>query len=290
MPNSMTGYGRCLLENETLAQHWEVKSVNGRHLELKWRLPAAVRSLETRLEKTARRFATRGRVEISLSLRAPVIGVSARLDTEAAQAMLDGLSALARSRGDLFEPDYNALLAVPHLWGHVEEEPDEDVVAHLEAGLTLALEDWNESRAAEGRLLAADLSSRIELLEEWTGLLTERAPEIREDRADALRDRLTEALTPTELDEGRFLQEVAILIDRLDVSEELTRLNAHLTRLRELLRDGTDVGRRMDFTLQECFREINTCGSKLSDINFSRIVVDIKNELEKCREQSQNLE
>ena len=107
-----------------------------------------------------------------------------------------------------------------------------------------------------------------------------------------LRERLSEALAAVngELEEGRFLQEVVILADKLDVSEELTRLHAHLERLRALLDLGTDAGRRLDFTLQECFREIATCGNKIQDAQTSRLVVDFKNELEKCREQVQNLE
>ena len=162
----------------------------------------------------------------------------------------------------------------------------------LEEGLALALEDWNEARSAEGRSLATDMHSRILRMEEWTGLIAERAPSIKEERANALRDRLSEALAQSgqELEEGRFLQEAVILADRLDVSEELTRLNTHLSRLHDLLQSGGDAGRRLDFTLQECFREINTCGNKLPDVQLSRMVVDFKNELEKCREQVQNLE
>ena len=136
------------------------------------------------------------------------------------------------------------------------------------------------------------MHSRILRMEEWTGLIAERAPNIKEERANALRERLSEALSQNgqELEEGRFLQESVILADRLDVSEELTRLNTHLARLHDLLQTGGDAGRRLDFTLQECFREINTCGNKLPDVQLSRMVVDFKNELEKCREQVQNLE
>ena len=107
-----------------------------------------------------------------------------------------------------------------------------------------------------------------------------------------MRERLSEILAQQggELDESRFLQEVVILTDKLDVTEELTRLRTHLDRLRELLNTGKDAGRRLDFTLQECFREINTCGNKTPDVQLSRLVVDFKNELEKCREQVQNLE
>ncbi len=293
MLRSMTGFGRCLVENDYTTQQWEVKSVNSRHLDLKWRLPLSVRSLEPRLEKVVRRYASRGRVDVSLVLQyAPGNTPAMRFDMVQAAAMIDNLQALADSRGDSYVPDFNALLQIPSLWGDSGEELDEEMARCLEEGLALALEDWNEARSAEGRSLATDMHSRILRMEEWTGLIAERAPNIKEERANALRERLSEALSQNgqELEEGRFLQEAVILADRLDVSEELTRLNTHLARLHDLLQSGGDAGRRLDFTLQECFREINTCGNKLPDVQLSRMVVDFKNELEKCREQVQNLE
>ncbi len=293
MLRSMTGFGRCLVENDYTTQQWEVKSVNSRHLDLKWRLPLSIRSLEPRLEKVVRRYASRGRVDVSLVLQyAPGNTPAMRFDMVQAAAMLDNLQALADARGEAYVPDFNALLQIPSLWGDSGEELDEDTARCLEEGLALALEDWNEARSAEGRALATDMHSRILRMEEWTGLIAERAPNIKEERANALRERLSEALSQNgqELEEGRFLQEAVILADRLDVSEELTRLNTHLARLHDLLQTGGDAGRRLDFTLQECFREINTCGNKLPDVQLSRMVVDFKNELEKCREQVQNLE
>ena len=293
MLRSMTGFGRCLVENIHTIQQWEVKSVNSRHLDLKWRLPLPVRSLEPRLEKVVRRFASRGRVDISLTLQyAPGEVPVARFDAGQANAMLDSLYSLAQARGDDFTPDYGALMQIPSLWNDTSDEMDEDVTTSLEEGLALALEDWNEARAAEGRALATDMHSRILRMEEWTGLIAERAPAIKEERANIMRERLGEALAQNgqELEEGRFLQEIVVLADRLDVSEELTRLSTHLARLHDLLQAGRDAGRRLDFTLQECFREINTCGNKLPDVQLSRLVVDFKNELEKCREQVQNLE
>ena len=293
MLRSMTGFGRCLVESEGFTQQWEVKSVNSRHLDLKWRLPMSVRSLEPRLEKVVRRFASRGRVDISLTLQyTGGTGPAPRFDAMQAEAMLDSLKELAARRGEPFTPDYNALLALPGLWGDAGDEVDESLTLALEEGLSLALEDWNDARAAEGRALARDMHSRILRMEEWTGLIAERAPEIKEERFAVLRERLSEALAAVngELEEGRFLQEMVVLSDKLDVSEELTRLHAHLERLRDLLEIGTDAGRRLDFTLQECFREIATCGNKIQDAQTSRLVVDFKNELEKCREQVQNLE
>ena len=251
MLRSMTGFGRCLVESEGFTQQWEVKSVNSRHLDLKWRLPMSVRSLEPRLEKVVRRFASRGRVDISLTLQyTGGTGPAPRFDAMQADAMLDSLKELAARRGETFTPDYNALLALPALWGDAGDEVDEGLTLALEEGLSLALEDWNDARAAEGRALARDMHSRILRMEEWTGLIAERAPEIKEERAAVMRERLNEALEAVNgLDENRFLQEITILADRLDVTEELTRLHTHLARLHELLDAGTDAGRRLDFTL-----------------------------------------
>lgn len=293
MLRSMTGFGRCLVEDGDIIQQWEVKSVNSRHLDLKWRLPVFVRSLESRLEKVVRQHAHRGRVDISLMLQ---YSGNARpapaFDAQQASAMLDALQQLARQRGESFMPDYNCLLSLPMLWGDAGDEVAEELAQRLEEGLALALEDWNEARAAEGHALALDMNARVLRMEEWSGIIEERAPAIKEERSANVRERLTEILAQqgADLDEGRFLQEIVILADKVDVSEEVTRLRTHLDRLRELLQAGKDAGRRLDFTLQECFREINTCGNKIPDMQLSRLVVDFKNELEKCREQVQNLE
>ena len=277
MLRSMTGFGRCVMEDADWTQTWEIRSVNNRHLDLKWRLPLQARGLESRLERVVRRFAARGRMEITLTLQQRGAAANLRFDAAQASAMLDQVAALADLHGDTFEPDYNALFAIPTLWERESEDGDDEMEERLEEGLIAALEDWNESRETEGAALA-----RVD----------ERAPEIKEERFAVLRERLSEALAAVsgELEEGRFLQEMVVLSDKLDVSEELTRLHAHLERLRDLLEIGTDAGRRLDFTLQECFREIATCGNKIQDAQTSRLVVDFKNELEKCREQVQNLE
>lgn len=296
MLRSMTGFGRCFVESPLVNQQWEIRSVNGRYLDIKWRLPQAARCLEPSLEKTVRRHASRGRLDIALTLDFPgPEAPGAAFDARLAEAMLNSVAALAARRGDAFTPDYTSLLAIPYLWREQNLEDaggGEDFGTVLERGLVLALEDWNESREAEGAQLGRDLEGRVAQMESWTAIIAASAPEIREERIGALRERLQQILSgcEAELEEGRFLQEIVILTDRLDVSEELTRLVAHLDRMRRLLGGMADAGRKLDFTLQECFREINTCGNKLQDADLAAIVADFKNELEKCREQAQNLE
>jgi len=293
MLRSMTGFGRCFLEEEHWTQVWEIRSVNGRHLDVRWRLPAQARAFEPVLEKLVKRHAARGRLEISLFLQ--MQRESARnisFDEDQADAMLEALASFAASRGDDFTPDYNRLLNLSFLWDEGGAEADDALAQSLERGLTMALEDWNESRALEAKALEKDLLTRILRMEEWVGCIRERAPLIKEERFTLVRERLSDILERygQELEESRFLQEITLLADKLDVSEELTRLAAHLDRLRDLLDAGKDAGRKLDFTMQEVFREITTCGNKIQDVQLARLVVDLKNELEKCREQVQNIE
>ncbi len=293
MLRSMTGFGRCFLEEERWTQVWEIRSVNGRHLDVRWRLPAQARPFEAVLEKLVKRHAARGRLEISLFLQMQRQSAqSAAFNEDQADAMLEALAAFAASRGDDFTPDYNRLLHLASLWEEGSSEPDEALAPSLERGLAMALDDWNESRALEAKALEKDMLTRILRMEEWVQRIRERAPFIKEERFALVRERLGEVLERhgQELEESRFLQEITLLADKLDVSEELTRLAVHLDRLRELLTAGKDAGRKLDFTMQECFREITTCGNKIQDVQVSRLVVDLKNELEKCREQVQNVE
>lgn len=290
----MTGFGRFQEQNGDMAQTWEVRSVNGRFLDLKWKLPLEARTLEPRFEKLARRFASRGRVEIALNLQKTAQDC-APFDAAQAASMLEALGRFAASRGDVFTADYTALLQAPYLWtsaATTEAEEEERLFEALSRGLEAALKDWNTSREAEAEALARDLKARFARMAEWVGSIEAQAPGIKTARFAQIRERLSDMLKSvgSELDEGRFLQEVVILADKLDVTEELTRLHAHLLRLGALLQGGEDAGRKLDFTLQECFREINTCGNKVQDVQVSRLVVECKNELEKCREQVQNLE
>lgn len=288
---SMTGFGRFQQDDGNVVQTWEIRSVNSRFLDLKWKLPPQARNMEARFEKIVRRCASRGRVELSLNLQLEhATGVS--FDGAQASAMLEEIKAFASSRGDIFDVDYMALMPLSMLWTSSGESDDDALFECLSAGLEAALADWNESREVEAEALARDLESRFSRMAAWISAIEERAPEVKKVRFDQVRERLSDMLTSlgSELEESRFLQEMVIMADKLDVTEELIRLHSHLVRLASLMESGEDAGRKLDFTLQESFREINTCGNKIQDAQVSRIVVDCKNELEKCREQVQNLE
>jgi uncharacterized protein (TIGR00255 family) len=293
MPKSMTGFGRSFLHQENWRLTWEIRSVNSRHLDLKWRLPVFLRSLEAGWERLVRQHASRGRLELLLyvKLHKPeLMGIS--LNRSQALAMLGELQQLAGEIESSFSPDINRLLSVPQVWEDELREPDTGLVADVEQSLHAALEDWNQSRRTEGKATVEDLTNRLTLLRQLLGQIKGRLPTVKEDRFAAMRNRIQGSLErfAIDLDQERILQEIAVLGDRLDVSEEMVRLEAHLARLDEIMDNGGETGKKLDFTLQECFREINTLGNKAQDSLVSTFVVDFKAELEKCREQVQNLE
>lgn len=288
----MTGFGRCVIDNPAGRQEWEIRSVNGRFLDIKWKLPKFVRSSEFQLEKIVKRHAGRGRVEISLAfLPAREHAPKPVFDAASAGAMLAALKNFSDELKLDFKGDAGAFLLMADLWSEPAATGDPLIMRELEEGLAVALADWNASRQMEGQALVKDLADRVALMRNWLDRLEKMAPLLRESRAEAFRIRIGELLRGSDVDASRVNQELVLLSDRMDASEELTRLTAHLARLDGLLRDcGPDLGKRLDFTLQECFREINTCGNKMLDADVSSIIVDFKNELEKCREQAMNLE
>ncbi len=293
MPKSMTGFGRASAENDYATLVWEARAVNSRYLDLKWRLPFFLRSCEPELEKLVRSHVERGRLDVTLNFqprRAEALDMA--LNKPMARAMLESVGDLAADMGLAFTPDLTRLLTLSHLWQEGMKDPPEDLMGSLRASLSACLKDLNEARVREGGLLAGDILGRLDKLAVWHAEIRRLAPKIKEEKFQALRSRLTSVLEKlgVEPSEERILQEVAVLSDKLDVTEELTRLGCHLDQIRELAAQDGDVGKRLDFVLQECFREINTCGNKAQSIEVSRIVVDFKAELEKCREQVQNIE
>ncbi len=294
---SMTGFGRTVLNDEKYAIVVEVRSVNGKILDIKWRLPSLIRHFESNFDKIVRQYASRGRVDITISLQCLEKSEDLNFDHNRAKNMLQIVTDFAKSENADFSPDYNRLFSISSLWNSSEDEANaektnEDLLIILQNALKSALTDWNSSRQIEAQSLGQDLQKRFQNMQNWLKQIEEKAPIIKEQRFVSVKERLQEVLLSLDssLDETRFLQEMVILSDKLDVSEEVARLYSHFERLDSLLADGEEIGRKLDFTLQECFREINTCGNKIQDAKISILVVDFKNELEKCREQVQNLE
>jgi uncharacterized protein (TIGR00255 family) len=289
----MTGYGRASAQEESWTLSWEIRSLNNRHLDLKWKIPPTLYAHQKAWENEVRAVANRGGVELFLGLKIlnPALQ-SLTLDRTMAASMLQELEQLATQAGIAHSPDLNRLLGIPSLWKDSGSIDNPLLVASLTETLQRALKDWDEARVREGVALEEDLRVRFarlsELVEEIRGLAAQTAPE----RFALLQERVGKLLADSgvQVDPDRMLQELAVISDRIDVSEELTRLEIHLKGIDGYFNQSEPVGRKLDFMVQECFREINTCGNKSQNTSISQLVVAFKAELEKCREQIQNLE
>lgn len=293
MPSSMTGFGREMIKADGWNLSWDVKSVNGRFLDIKWRMPVFLRSKESDWEKLVKKFASRGRVDIVLNLEIfspDLLGLN--FNTPMATSMLNQLKAFSSEMNVQFTPDVSRFISVSSLWQDSSAESNQGLLQSLEQGLERALASWVRAREEEGDVLKKDMLARLDRLQSLLGDIKERVPAILEEKKTNLTQRIAELVEAAgvTVDQDRMLTEIAVLTDKLDVSEEMTRLDAHLVQLAKVLDRKKEVGKRLDFFLQESFREINTCSNKCQDAAISALAVEFKAELEKMREQAQNIE
>jgi uncharacterized protein (TIGR00255 family) len=290
---SMTGYGRGESQSPTRRYTVEMKSVNHRYAEVSVRLPREWLFFEDKIKKMVLAECKRGRVDVFVTLEAEALPPKTlRVDWSLIDAYLDAGKEL-EARYTLTDPlGIKELLKLPDVVQMSEEAADlENETAYLAEAVEAAAEKLTFMRAEEGKRLYVDISERLQRIEATRTGLLERAPEVAADMKQRLYHRIKDWLPDgLEPDEGRLLTEVAIQVDRSDISEELTRLGSHLEQFSETIEQNEPIGRSLDFLLQEMNREVNTIGSKSSDIPIARSVVLLKSELEKIREQIQNIE
>jgi len=270
----------------------ELKAVNHKYLEVKVRLPRDLQPLETELQRLVKGACARGAVELSLRRTAPTAtGTVPTVDASMALAWREALSQVARLTGLPDAPTAGQLAAQP---GVVRmEEPSVDVGAAQAAARVATVEALSgllAMREREGVALLADLSSRLERVAQLVRQLQSLAPRAVGEYRERLAARLAELSAGAGVDPGRLAQELALFAERTDIAEELIRLDSHLVQFRALLASEEPAGRKLDFLLQEMNREVNTAGSKIQSAEASARVVELKAELERMREQVQNVE
>ncbi len=292
MIKSMTGFGRGNDVGEKWQVSIEMKSVNSRYLEISTKIPKQLISLEERAKRLVGEVLKRGRVDIFLVLEE--IGEknhNLKVDKELALAYYNAVQEIADLCGLDGKPTLDNIAAFYGVLNLEKKEADvEEIWVHFSNALKEALEQLLEMRVVEGARLAADIEERIGVVEDIRVKIEDRSPLVVHEYREKLHLRMKEILGDIELDEAKLLNEVAFFADRGDIAEELTRLNSHLTQFKADLKKGGSVGRKMDFLLQEINREVNTIGSKANDMSIGRLVIEAKSELEKIREQVQNLE
>ena len=287
----MTGFGRGTGSIGSYTLTAQVSSVNRKTLDLAIRLPDEWESLESLIGEQVRKVASRGRVSVLIELVGARGAGEIVWDEKEVNAAIDRLTALAASRGLAFAPTAELLWSVANsqrtaaLLPPVEDAKPEvaDVVAE-------ALRGFVAMRAQEGEALLVDFITRLAVLRGHVDAIAVRAPGVAPTYRDLLMQRLRQAGLELDVNDDRVLREVALFADRCDVTEELTRLRSHFEQFAALLRSDAEIGRKSEFILQEIGREVNTIGSKANDLMISRAVIELKNELERVREQIANVE
>ncbi|MBP7483177.1 MAG: YicC family protein [Lacunisphaera sp.] len=288
---SMTGYGRATAALEGYTLTVQVNSVNRKTLDLAIKLPAAWDSLEAGVGELVRKVAQRGRVSVSIELTGARPGSEIAWDEAEIGATLDRLSDLAEARGLRFEPTPELLWSIANSQRQSVELPPADAAATaVTAAVTEALRGLSAMRAKEGEALLIDFISRLETLRRHVDAIAARASVVPAAYREQLLQRLRQAELELDVGDERVLKEIALFADRSDVTEELTRLRSHFDQFAALLRTHGEIGRKAEFILQEIGREVNTIGSKANDLTISRAVIELKNELERIREQIANVE
>ncbi|HWQ43777.1 MAG TPA: YicC/YloC family endoribonuclease [Desulfosporosinus sp.] len=292
MANSMTGFGRGEARGNGYQFSIELKSVNHRFLEIVVRSPRNFIGFEERIRKMLQEKFQRGRIEVYVN----VVETEGRkrlvkVDKDLALSYDKTLKDLALALHTAYETDIYRLVTLPEVLSVVEPEIDLDTLWRTcTESILKAADGFEQMRRNEGEKLTIDLLQRLDLITRCLQRIAERAPCVVTDYQERLQERLQTFLGEVEVDATRLANEVVYFADRASITEELVRFDSHLTQSREALRSSEPVGRKLDFLVQEMNREINTIGSKANDLRIGQQVVSVKSELEKVREQIQNLE
>ena len=293
MIKSMTGYGRAreMLNKRDITV--EVRSVNNRYLDCTVKMPRMYTFAEDAIKQRVQQAVSRGKVDVFITVDASAADVAkVTVNQELAAQYVAALNALAEVCGPTaYKVTPEQLARFPDVLTVTKADEDlETVSADLCAVLDKALEAYNAMRAIEGAKLAEDIGSRLTNIETYTSQVEERSPQTVAEYRAKLTARMEEVLQSTTIDPQRILTEAAIYADKVAVDEETVRLRSHVAQLRTMLVSDEPMGRKMDFLIQEVNREANTTGSKCNDVEIARVVVGLKAEVEKMREQVQNVE
>lgn len=292
MIKSMTGFGRGEAQDDTKKFTVEMKSVNHRFSEIVVRMPKFYSSLEDKIRKIIQQQVSRGRVDVFISYEE--VGTKTKqvkVDKELALAYHNALREL---EGTLNKQANQSLMDIARFPDVLKVEEDEEDLEKewqvLKKAVEKAANQLVEMRGVEGAKLKKDLQERVETIGRINEEIKERSPKVVEEYKERLGSRIKELLGDVQIDETRLVNEVAFFADRCSITEETVRLQSHLDQIKESLNSHEAVGRKQDFLVQELYREINTIGSKANDMEIAAMVISAKSEIEKIREQVQNIE
>ena len=289
---SMTGYGRSVETRNGREFTVELRSVNNRYLDCSVRLPRVLTFAEEAVKQAVKAVVSRGKVDVFITLRTEG-GEDAQvsLNKTVVEGYLAAMRQMVEECGVKDDISVSTLSRLPEVFSVEKPQVDEDELLNdLMTVVNSALGNYDAMRTVEGQALDQDLRARGETISELVSQVEAGNAQTVIDYRARLENKLREVLENTAIDESRILTEAAIFADKVAVDEETVRLRSHLKQMESMLNGGGAIGRKLDFLLQEMNREANTIGSKCTDVKLARIVVDIKAELEKIREQTQNIE
>lgn len=289
---SMTGYGRYEVEANERKILVEVSSVNHRYLDLNIRMPRILMQYEEVIRRIVKEKLTRGKVEITISMQSVAQeDVEVVVNESLGAAYLEGLRMLGRKFDLEDDLKLSALMNINDLVSIQKKTVNNEAIeAQIESALQGALEAFIKMRQKEGEALKQDILQKCKVLSEMVIAIESRSPKVVIQYKERLKARLAQLLDGVSVDENRITTEIALFADKCAIDEEITRLKSHIKQLEEILEEGQVVGRKLDFLMQEMNREANTIGSKANDYEITKIVVALKTEIEKIREQVQNIE
>lgn len=292
MVKSMTGYGRAVETVNGREFTVEIRSVNNRYLDCTVKLPRALSFAEDTVKQAVKNTISRGKVDVYITQRSEGdADVKVTLNTAMAAGYVEAMRQMAQEFAIREDISVSLLSRMPDVFTVEKPEVDEEqLLSDMMQVVNAALTNYDAMRAKEGEALKNDLSSRGNTIRSLVSQVEEGNGQTVIDYRTRLYNKLQEVLANTAIDESRILTEAAIFADKVAVDEETVRLRSHLEQMDSMLAAGGAMGRKLDFLLQEMNREANTIGSKCTDVRLARIVVDIKAELEKIREQTQNIE
>ena len=292
MISSMTGYGRCEIEENERKVLVEISGVNHRYLDLNIRLPRLLMQLEEEIRKTLKKKLARGKVEVSITYQSTSKeDLEVVVDTALGSAYLEGLRQVGRQFGLEDDLKLSALMNVNDLITFQKRASDEEAIAQtIFKAVNGAVDAFMQMRFTEGEALKQDILIKNHTLSEMVEAIELRSPQVITHYQERLKNRLGQLLEEVPVDEARMASEIALFADKCAIDEELIRLKSHIKQLEEILTEGGIVGRKLDFLMQEMNREANTIGSKANDYEITKMVVALKTEMEKIREQVQNIE
>jgi len=290
---SMTGFGRASASENNFSITVELKTVNNRFLDVNLRIPGELQLLEPVVKKLISDRLARGRVDVNLQYDRTE-NAQFELNRPLIAGFLAAMKEMQEEFGLKGEPDINVIARLPNVVTTKKKEPEPEFLISVGNVVALALDDLEDMRTKEGAMLKTELLSRLDEIEDQIPPIEDQAANVAEEYRGRLTKRIGEMLARTdaqiEIDGSRLTQEVAFLADRLDISEEITRLKTHIEHFRGILSEDRDVGKRLDFLTQELNREANTIASKTNNMVIKENALAMKSEIEKIREQVQNVE